>query len=129
MSDGSVQNILKRRRIMRLEILYSTNFSLTLFTSLTSLIIWGLLFLIPLGIFQISLLIYLLLSSKVKISHMKVHVVRYVVISTLILLLTFFVFTGAGLILWGPALGLFAAWYHVWITKQIVLLNRAEGLG
>ena len=73
------------------------------------------------------LLIYLLLSPKIDTKCTKVHVVRYVISSIIILLLSVFVFTGAGLLLLGPVLGLFAAWYHVWITKQIVLLNVPGG--
>ena len=51
----------------------------------------------------------------------------YSIASAVILLLTIFVFI-AGDLLTRPAIGLLLAWYHVWLTKQVVLLNAKDSL-
>ena len=113
--------------MLSLKRLYEVNFIFVSFTCLASLTLFGLLLTIPLGIFQVSLLLYFVFNSQIDLSEVKSHIWTYSVVSVVILLLTIFLFT-AGDLLMGPVIGLLVAWYHVWITKQVVLMNSKDSL-
>ena len=94
----------------------------TLFTTVTTVILYGLLFAIPLGGYQLILFLYLIFSKQVKTEGMKPHLVTYAVLASIVLL-SFPILARASTLLLLPLMGLVLAWYQVWITSQLVLVN------